>query len=131
MSDLRVALGAHVQFQLAGMEAFFGGIWQQAALSRTCPDVFGHAVVYGGGMDVMVDPALKAWDAAAARLLILEAGGAIAMRPSHAPDCQDVVLGTPAAVNAVLKAIDEVVKEPSGSGPAPSQRHPWHIEASG
>jgi histidinol-phosphatase len=46
-----------------------------AALARTWGDCYGHALVATGRADVMVDPALSAWDAAPLLTILAEAGG--------------------------------------------------------
>lgn len=48
---------------------------EAASVSRTWGDCFGYLLVATGRAEVMVDPILSAWDAAALQPIILEAGG--------------------------------------------------------
>jgi histidinol phosphatase-like enzyme (inositol monophosphatase family) len=56
-----------------------GKAWQnltaQARLVRTWGDCYGHLLVATGRADVMVDPQLNPWDAAALKVIVEEAGG--------------------------------------------------------
>lgn len=47
----------------------------RARLSRTWGDCFGYLLVATGRAEVMVDPVMSAWDAAALQPIIMEAGG--------------------------------------------------------
>jgi histidinol phosphatase-like enzyme (inositol monophosphatase family) len=47
----------------------------EASMVRTWGDCYGHALVATGRADVMLDPVLAVWDAAALRPVIEEAGG--------------------------------------------------------
>jgi histidinol phosphatase-like enzyme (inositol monophosphatase family) len=55
------------------------GGWERvsrsAAISRTCGDCFGYLLVATGRAEVMCDPVLSPWDAAAFYPIIREAGG--------------------------------------------------------
>lgn len=53
------------------LEAFLGGV----QLARGWGDCFGHILVATGRAEIMIDPALNAWDAAALLPIIEEAGG--------------------------------------------------------
>jgi histidinol-phosphatase len=46
-----------------------------AAVSRTWGDCYGYLLVATGRAEVMVDPAMSAWDAAALLPVVVEAGG--------------------------------------------------------
>ena len=65
-------------------------------------NAFGHALVLRGAIGAMVDPGLNAWDLAASRLLVPEAGGAIYTRPSAKPDKVDAILGRPEIVDLLV-----------------------------
>ena len=56
-----------------------GDVWQTLTdasyFARTWGDVFGYMLVATGRVDVMIDPELKIWDAAAVQPIIEEAGG--------------------------------------------------------
>jgi fructose-1,6-bisphosphatase/inositol monophosphatase family enzyme len=55
------------------------GAWERiaarAALSRSWGDCYGHVLVATGRAEIMVDPVLSPWDAAAVMVLVEEAGG--------------------------------------------------------
>ncbi len=54
---------------------FFGRLTTCAKLSRTWGDAYGYLLVATGRAEVMVDPVLNVWDAAAVLPVIQEAGG--------------------------------------------------------
>jgi fructose-1,6-bisphosphatase/inositol monophosphatase family enzyme len=57
----------------------YSGGWERvrsrAGLVRTWGDCYGHALVATGRAEVMLDPIMSVWDAAALRPIIDEAGG--------------------------------------------------------
>ena len=53
----------------------FEKIRAQAKLTRGWGDCYGHALVATGRADVMVDPLMNPWDAAALVPIVQEAGG--------------------------------------------------------
>lgn len=53
----------------------FAGIAAKSLLQRTWGDCYGYLLVATGRADVMIDPAVKAWDCAALLPIIEEAGG--------------------------------------------------------
>jgi histidinol-phosphatase len=57
------------------MEAF-QQLEQRAAITRTWGDCYGYVLVATGRADVMLDPLMNVWDAAALQPIIEEAGGA-------------------------------------------------------
>ena len=99
-SDLQEAIVSHGDpycFDRAGQRPAFERMAREIPLLRGYTDAFGHALVLGGGVDVMVDLDLNPWDAAASQVLVREAGGDCALHP--APNGKlGLVLGSPPLV---------------------------------
>ena len=77
-ADLDTAIVGHGDvfcFERAGIPHAFERMAARIPMLRGYTDAFGHAMVVGGGVDVMVDCDLSPWDAAATQLLVPEAGG--------------------------------------------------------
>lgn len=87
----------------------FESLMKTAKLTRGWGDCYGHALVATGRADVMVDPLMNIWDAAALLPIMEEAGGHfIDWRGGAAVDS-----GNGVSVNAALKdAVLEKLKEP-------------------
>ena len=65
-----------------------GDVW----FARTWGDVYGYLLVATGRVDVMIDPILNVWDAAAVEPIIQEAGGRFSdWRGQHSIDTGDAV----------------------------------------
>lgn len=99
-TDLARAMVAHADdhaFRKVGQEAVLAHLRASCSLLRGYTDAFGHALVLGGGVDVMVDPSLAPWDVAATRLLVPEAGGAC-FEVQHSSGRSGCVIGSPALV---------------------------------
>jgi histidinol phosphatase-like enzyme (inositol monophosphatase family) len=62
-------------FYAKGREAAYLSLQDRARLSRTWGDCYGYALVATGRADVMVDPEMNVWDAAALQPILEEAGG--------------------------------------------------------
>ncbi len=62
-------------FYNLGREGAYLNLQQAAKLSRTWGDCYGYLLVATGRADVMVDPLLNVWDAAALQPILEEAGG--------------------------------------------------------
>jgi histidinol-phosphatase len=58
-----------------GYEAGFRRLHSRAGMFRTWGDCYGHALVATGRAEVMLDPIMSVWDAAALKPIIDEAGG--------------------------------------------------------
>jgi myo-inositol-1(or 4)-monophosphatase len=58
-----------------GKQKALHGLLESAQLSRGWGDCYGHMLVATGRAEVMIDPAMNAWDAAALLPIIQEAGG--------------------------------------------------------
>lgn len=99
-SNLKQAVVSHGDpfcFDRAGQRPAFERMAREIPLLRGYTDAFGHALVLGGGVDVMVDLDLNPWDAAATQVLVREAGGECALHP--APNGKlGLVLGSPPLV---------------------------------
>ena len=63
------------RFRDCGMEDQFQHLMSQTKLHRTWGDAYGHMMVAIGRADVMFDPVLNIWDAAALLPVLKESGG--------------------------------------------------------
>ena len=72
----------------------------RAAVSRTWGDCFGYLLVATGRAEVMVDPVMSPWDAAALQPIIAEAGGVFTDWDGAATAFAGSVVATNAAVAA-------------------------------
>ena len=79
LKDAVVSHGDPFCFDRAGQRPAFERMAREIPMLRGYTDAFGHALVLGGGVDVMVDLDLNPWDAAATQVLVPEAGGACAL----------------------------------------------------
>ena len=61
--------------ELQGFDAGFKRLSSRAGMLRTWGDCYGHALVATGRAEVMLDPIMNVWDAAALQPIIEEAGG--------------------------------------------------------
>lgn len=107
-ADLARALVAHGDvycFDAAGERAAFERMVREIPMLRGYTDAFGHALVVGGAVDAMVDLELNAWDIAATRVLVPEAGGRCEQVPSRTGKT-GLVFGAPALVDALLAMLE-------------------------
>ena len=83
----------------------FETLGRSARLTRGWGDCYGHLLVATGRADVMVDPLLNPWDAAASELLVREAGGECRV---HRQDNGKLglILGSPALVAQLCGFLD-------------------------
>jgi len=103
-TDLRRAIISHgdpFTFDLYGERAAFDRMARELPLPRGYTDAFGHAQVLGGGVGAMVDLCLNAWDLAATRVLVPEAGGRCQLLPPRGGK-RGLVFGAPALVEQLL-----------------------------
>lgn len=63
------------RFQDMGEEALFQELLKTTKIHRTWGDAYGHMMVATGRADIMYDPEMSIWDAAALQPIIKEAGG--------------------------------------------------------
>lgn len=75
LSDALLCYTSHGYFAKAGETAVFEALRDSSRLSRGWGDCYGHLLVATGRADVIVEPALHSWDAAALIPLVREAGG--------------------------------------------------------
>ncbi|MGD9853638.1 MAG: histidinol-phosphatase [Planctomycetaceae bacterium] len=75
LSDALLCYTSHGYFARAGEAAVFEALRDGCRLSRGWGDCYGHLLVATGRADVIVEPALHPWDAAALVPLVREAGG--------------------------------------------------------
>ena len=105
LSEAIVAHGDAYCFELFGDRAAWEGITTSGVRClRGYTDCFGQAQVVAGTVDAMVDPCVMPWDAAAADLLVREAGGRSAILdrgPEHAHRL-GLVTGSPPLVERLL-----------------------------
>ncbi|MCG8588537.1 MAG: hypothetical protein MJE66_04535 [Proteobacteria bacterium] len=100
-----VSHGDPYAFERAGRRPLFEWLAREAPILRGYTDAFGHAMVLGGAVDVMIDLNLNAWDLAATRILVPEAGGRIELVRESGDKC-GAVFGSPALVERVVKQLD-------------------------
>ena len=62
-------------FEKLGRQTHYERLTQAARLSRTWGDCYGYCLVATGRAEVMVDPIMNVWDAAALQPIMEEAGG--------------------------------------------------------
>lgn len=110
--DLKTALVSHGDpycFERAGERAAFLRMADQIPMLRGYTDAFGHAQVLAGSIDAMVDLDLAIWDAAAAQVLVPEAGGRCVTLTYPAPEADarvGLVMGAPALVDTLASWLE-------------------------
>jgi histidinol phosphatase-like enzyme (inositol monophosphatase family) len=95
---------------LAGIEqAGFARGWHRlqahAGMVRTWGDCYGHALVATGRAEVMLDPVMQLWDAAALVPIIEEAGGVIGGWPAGSDWRSGSIVATNAALANDVRAL--------------------------
>ena len=75
MSDATLLVTEIRKFRECGMEEQFQELMSRTKLHRTWGDAYGHMMVAIGRADIMFDPVLNIWDAAALLPVLKEAGG--------------------------------------------------------
>ncbi len=99
-------------FERAGETAAFLRMAREIPMLRGYTDAFGHALVLAGSVDAMVDLDLSPWDAAAAQVLVPEAGGrCVTLRYPERSGLSrwGLVLGAPALVETLAAWLDSGV----------------------
>lgn len=99
-----IATADRAQFQRVGREGALDRIMLRFPHVRAYSDCFGHAMAVRGSAGAMVDFGIRAWDLAASRVLVEEAGGRYEVVHQDG-DRFCVILGRPAVVQAVLTCI--------------------------
>jgi histidinol-phosphatase len=64
-----------ITFEQHGFSEAFSELLNRTRIHRTWGDAYGHLMVATGRADIMVDPILNIWDAAALLPIVTEAGG--------------------------------------------------------
>jgi histidinol-phosphatase len=103
LSEALLCYTSYGYFASAGEEAVFEGLRSRCRISRGWGDCYGHLLVATGRADVIVEPELHPWDAAALIPIVREAGG-------HFLDWdgeESFLSGNGMSVNAALR--DEVL----------------------
>ena len=75
MQDATLLVTEIKRFQDVGKEEEFQDLMAKTKLHRTWGDAYGHMMVAIGRADIMFDPILNLWDAAALLPVVKEAGG--------------------------------------------------------
>lgn len=91
-------------FERFGKRDGFERMARSIPMLRGYTDGFGHAQVLGGGVGAMVDLDLNPWDAAAAQILVPEAGGRCDTLSGPGRKV-GLVLGSPALVEQLLELL--------------------------
>jgi myo-inositol-1(or 4)-monophosphatase len=99
-----VSHGDPVWFDRFGKREGFERMARSIPMLRGYTDAFGHAQVLSGGVGAMVDLDLYPWDAAAAQILVPEAGGRCVTLPGPGRKV-GLVLGNPALVEQLLELL--------------------------
>lgn len=88
-------------------------IEERVLLHRTWGDAYGHLKVASGQIDIMVDPILNIWDAAALLPIISEAGGAfVDFSGTSRIDGGNGISGNPVLVQEILTIINSTDYKP-------------------
>ncbi len=74
LSDALVC-ASDTRFPTPQRQAAYARLQQPARVSRTWGDCYGYLLVATGRAEVMLDPVMNVWDAAAVQPIVLEAGG--------------------------------------------------------
>lgn len=103
LADALVCHGDLFCFDLAGLRPLYDSMSHAIPKLRGYTDAFGHLLVLSGAADAMVDCDLNPWDAAATRVLAVEAGGTCWVRERENGLKLDLVFGSPPVVQAIGK----------------------------
>ena len=105
LSDSLVSHGDLVCFDRAGLRGLHEAMAKAIPKLRGYTDAFGHLLVLSGAADAMVDCDLNPWEAAATRILALEAGGVCWMREREGGKKLDLLFGNPAIVGEIGRLV--------------------------
>lgn len=101
LEDALVCHGDLFCFDLAGLRPAYDRLAGAVPKLRGYTDAFGHLLVLSGAADAMLDCDLNPWDAAATRLLAVEAGGTCWVREREDGRKIDLLFGSPGTVDAI------------------------------
>ena len=93
LEDALVCHGDLYCFDWAEMRPVFERLTRAVPKVRGYTDAFGQLLVLSGAADAMIDCGLAPWDAAAVRILTLEAGGTCWVREREDGKQLDIVIG--------------------------------------
>lgn len=97
-----IATGDRWQFAKTGTLEAYKALLEQHKLVRTVPDCFGHTLAAKGAVGAMLDFHINAWDIAATKILIEEAGGKfLPLKKTELPDGgvkHNIICGKPKVV---------------------------------
>jgi len=99
-----IACGGHKSMVKAGRMEGFLRLVDEALVTRTWGDAYGHALVACGQLDAMVDPVVSRWDISAMSLIVREAGGEFTDFAGCAALAQEAISATPAMAEWVRDA---------------------------
>ncbi|MFN2389327.1 MAG: inositol monophosphatase [Actinomycetota bacterium] len=98
-------------FRAVGLDDFFRALTTRCGRSRGFGDFWGHMLVARGAAEVMVEPAISHWDAAALEPIVREAGGVLTHLDGSRWDGDGSCLTTNGALH------DEVVRLAADTSP--------------
>ncbi|WP_069130951.1 histidinol-phosphatase [Rhodohalobacter halophilus] len=85
-------------FEQYGFGRSFSELLNRTRIHRTWGDAYGHMMVAAGRADIMIDPILNIWDAAALLPIVSESGGAYTDLMGH----QSIDTGNGLSTNPIL-----------------------------
>jgi histidinol phosphatase-like enzyme (inositol monophosphatase family) len=105
LADALVCHGDLFCFDRAGLRGLHDRMARVIPKLRGYTDAFGHLLVLSGAADAMVDCDLNPWDAAATRVLAVEAGGVCWMREREGGAKLDLVFGNRSIVGEIGRLV--------------------------
>lgn len=103
LSDALVVTSDPASLQATGRRNGWDRLSDRAAAARTWGDCYGYALVATGRADVMIDPVLSIWDAAAVTPVVREAGGIVTDLAGHVRHDGGNLVATNAALAEVVR----------------------------
>jgi histidinol-phosphatase len=100
-----LVLASAAHFTDEGRDAAWRRLAAAARMSRTWGDCYGYLMVATGRADVMLDPALSAWDSAALFPVVTEAGGVFTDWSGRPTGFGGSAIATNAALGAQARAL--------------------------
>ncbi len=89
----------------AGYGTGFQRLRESAGMLRTWGDCYGHALVATGRAEIMLDPVMSVWDAAALKPIVEEAGGVFTSWQGEATHTGGSAVSTNAALASAVAAL--------------------------
>lgn len=104
LDDAIISAPDLAQFQEGGCPELYHALHTSSfPRVRGYTDCWAHVQAVSGGVDVIVEPGLSAWDIKATEVLIAEAGGKLLLRPSRPQGKVDTIFGSPVLVDALAR----------------------------